>query len=40
VPTSADQPLHVRFHQQLHHGLRHRSQEITISGFGQEFGQR
>jgi hypothetical protein len=40
VPTSADQPLHIRFHQQLNHRLRHRSQKITISGFGQEVGQR
>ena len=40
VPPGADQPLHVRLHQQLHHGLRHAAQEVAISGFRQQLGQR
>src|SRR4051812_3122432 len=40
VPASADQPFHVGLHQQLHHGLGHRAQEVAIAGFGQQLGQR
>jgi len=40
VPTRADQAVHIRLHQQLHHGLRDTAQEIAISGFGQQLGQR
>ncbi len=40
VPPGADQAVHVRLHQQLHHGLRHAAQEVAISGFGQQLGQR
>jgi hypothetical protein len=40
VPRGADQPLDIGFHQQLHHSLRHGAQEIAVSGFGQQLGQR
>jgi hypothetical protein len=40
VPPGADHALHVGLHQQLHHGLGHAAQEVAISGFGQQLGQR
>ena len=40
VPTGADQPFHIGLHQQLHHGLGHAAQEVAVSGFGQQLGQR
>ena len=40
MSTGADQAFHVRLHQQLHHGLGHAAQEVAISGFGQQLGQR
>jgi hypothetical protein len=38
VPPGADRALHVRLHQQLHHGLGDAAQEIAVSGFGQQLG--
>ncbi len=40
MSTGADQAFHVGLHQQLHHGLGHVAQEVAISGFGQQLGQR
>jgi hypothetical protein len=40
MPPGADQTLHVGLHQQLHHGLRHAPQEVAITGFGHQLGQR
>jgi hypothetical protein len=40
MPSGADQAVHVRLHQQLHHGLRNAAQEVAISGFGHQLGQR
>jgi hypothetical protein len=40
MPTGADQPVHIGLHQQLHHGLGHAAQEVAISGFRQQLGQR
>ena len=40
VPTGADQPFHVGLHQQLHYGLGDTAQEVSVSGFRQQFGQR
>ena len=39
MTPSADQPVHVRLHQELHNGLGHAAQEVAISGFGQKLGQ-
>ena len=40
VPPGADQAVHIRLHQQLHYGLCNAAQEVAISGFGQQLGQR
>ena len=40
VAPGADDALDVGFHQQLHDGLGDAAQEIAITGFGQQFGQR
>jgi hypothetical protein len=40
VPPGADQAFHVGLHEQLHHGLGHRAQEVAVAGFGQQLGQR
>jgi hypothetical protein len=40
VTSGTDQPVHVGLHQQLHHGLGHAAQEVAISGFRQQLGQR
>jgi hypothetical protein len=40
VPPGADQPLHIRLHQQLHHRLRNTAQEVAISGFRQQLSKR
>jgi site-specific DNA recombinase len=39
VATRADQPFHVRLHQELHHGLGHRTQEVLASGLLHQLGQ-
>jgi len=39
LPPGAGQAVHVGLHQQLHHGLRHRAQEVAASGFGHQLGQ-
>jgi hypothetical protein len=40
VSASTGQTFHLSLHEQLHHGLGHRAQEVAISGFGRQFGQR
>ena len=40
VPSGADQAIHIRLHEQLHDGLRYAAQEVAISGFGHQLGQR
>jgi len=39
VPAGADQALHVGLHQELDHGLGHRSQEVALAGLLQQLGQ-
>lgn len=40
VPAGADHPLHVGFHQELQHRLRHAAQEVAVTGLLQQLGQR
>jgi tryptophanyl-tRNA synthetase len=40
VPAGTDQAFHVGLHQQLHHRLRHAAQEVAVTGFRQQLGQR
>jgi hypothetical protein len=37
VPASADQAFDIGFHQDLQHGFRHRSQDIPLATFLQQF---
>ena len=40
VPAGAYDTLDIILHEQLHHGLRHHPQEVTVPSFRQEIGQR